>query len=74
MEVKIGQHVTYHDSQGRPRPAIVTNKFGVDNPSINVVVVALEPEQTDNYGQKIERYTSVPHRTHQQAHGNYWVA
>lgn len=71
--VKVGQHVTYYDSQGRPRPAIVTAKWGEVNPSINVVVVALDPEQHDTYGNKIERYTSVPHREQQQAHGNYWL-
>jgi hypothetical protein len=29
--------------------------------------------QTDSYGQKIERATSVPRREQQQAHGNYWL-
>lgn len=28
--------------------------------------------QTDTYGRKIERFTSVMHRNYQEAHGNYW--
>ena len=71
--MKIGSHVTYYDPQGRPRPAIVTNSFGNERGSLNVVFVNDDPAQTDSYGQKIERATSVPHHEQQQAHGNYWV-
>lgn len=72
-EVKVGQHVSYFDPTGKKRPAIVTNSFGITNPSINVVYVNDSEEQTDTYGRKLERSTSVPHRMHQQAHGNYWL-
>jgi hypothetical protein len=66
--------VTYVDSLGRERPALVTNCFGPpeSNPSINVVVVNDDENQTDTYGRKIERFTSVTHQSFQYAHGNYW--
>lgn len=71
--VVIGQHVNYYDPVGKKRPAVVTNVFGITNPSINVVYANDDENQTDNYGRKLERSTSVPHRFHQQAHGNYWL-
>jgi hypothetical protein len=70
----IGWPVVYIDSLGRERPALVTNCFGPleSKPSINLVVVNLDEDQTDTYGRKIERYTSVVHHSHQYAHGNKW--
>jgi ureidoglycolate hydrolase len=70
----IGSPVVYVDSLGRERPALVTNCFGPleSNPSINVVVVNDDENQTDTYGRKIERFTSVVHQSSQYAHGNYW--
>jgi hypothetical protein len=70
----IGSPVTYVDSVGHARPAIVTNCFGPleSNPSINIVVVNRDENQTDTYGRKIERFTSVVHERNQFAHGNYW--
>lgn len=70
----IGSPVTYVDSTGHARPALVTNCFGPleSNPSINVVVVNDDENQTDTYGRKIERFTSVVHESNQYAHGNYW--
>lgn len=68
----IGKHVIYVDPTGVERPALVTNCWGHEMPSINVVFVANDPAQSDTYGHKIERATSVPHRGHQQANGNYW--
>lgn len=70
----IGSLVVYVDSLGRERPALVTNCFGPleGNPSINVVVVNDDENQTDTYGRKIERFTSVTHQVNQYAHGNYW--
>lgn len=42
-------------------------------PSINVVVVASEEDKTDPYGRQLDtRFTSVPHREQQAAHGYYW--
>lgn len=70
----IGSPVVYIDSLGRERSALVTNLFGPleSNPSINLVVVNLDEDQTDTYGRKIERFTSVVHHSHQYAHGNKW--
>lgn len=71
--VQKGQHVIYFDPTGKKRPAVVIAVWGVTNPSINVVYVNDDDNQSDTYGNKIERSTSVPHRFHQQAHGNYWL-
>lgn len=73
-EFGVGSPVIYIDSLGRERPALVTNLFGPleSNPSINVVVVNLDDDQTDTYGRKIERFTSVVHHSYQYAHGNKW--
>lgn len=70
----IGSHVIYIDTLGRERPALVTNMFGPleSNPSINVVFVNIDEDQTDSYGRKTERASSVVHHSHQYAHGNKW--
>lgn len=72
--VKVGQHVKWHDPYGRPHDALVTAVWGPpeSNPSINVVIVNLDEGQTDTYGQKIQRETSVVHQTQQSAHGRFW--
>lgn len=73
-DVSIGSHVIYIDTLGRERPALVTNMFGPleSNPSINVVFVNDDENQTDSYGRKTERASSVVHHSHQYAHGNKW--
>lgn len=74
--VKIGQAVIYVDSRGRERPALVTNVWdnmsGTGHPGTNVVFVNDDVDQTDSYGRKIERSTSVVHQSNQPAHGNFW--
>jgi hypothetical protein len=71
---QIGDHVTWHDPYGKPHDALVTAVWGQgETPSINVVVVNLEEGQTDTYGQKIARETSVVHKSQQAAHGRFWV-
>lgn len=50
----------------------MTNVFGDEHPCINLVYVNEAKDQTDSYGQKTVRESSVVHRTSQQAHGNYW--
>lgn len=75
MDPAPGHHVTWYDEYGKPHDALVTNVHGPGNtPSINVVVVNLDVGQTDSYGQKIQRETSVPHKVNQSAHGRYWLA
>ncbi len=75
QEVKVGQHVIWHDPYGKPFEALVTAVWGPadQKPSINVVVVNLEDGQRDDYGQKIKRETSVVHEDNQSAHGRYWT-
>lgn len=71
--MKVGQSVVYVDPRRQERPALVTAiHSSYENPSINVVFVNDDEAQRDNYGQKIERATSVPHQSDQKAPGNYW--
>lgn len=42
-------------------------------PSLNLVFVSEDKDRDDTYGRQIERQTSIPHRTNQAAHGNYWM-
>lgn len=72
--VEIGGHVVWVDPMGVPHDALVTAIWGGrdQNPSINVVVVNRDDGQTDSYGQKIQRETSVVHRVNQGAHGRFW--
>lgn len=75
--MKNGQHVIWHDEYGKSHDALVTclhGNWGPENkPSINVVVVNLDEGQTDTYGQKLQRETSVVHKSNQGAHGRYWT-
>jgi hypothetical protein len=72
----IGQHVTYVDSLGNERNALVTYVGipGDEETWVNVVVVNSDPKQEDSYGRKIERFTSVSHQNKYGSamHGNYW--
>ena len=71
--MKVGQSVVYVDPTAQDRPALVTAVHSNHEfPSINVVFVNDDANQRDNYGQKIERATSVTHQSDQKAHGNYW--
>jgi len=75
--IQVGQAVTYVDSLGIRRPAIVTNvgQPDKDDTWLNVVVVVLDENQSDTYGRKIERFTSVSHFSKHGAAmpGNYWT-
>jgi hypothetical protein len=73
--IKIGQHVIWHNPFGKPHDALITNIWGDPDkfPSINVVVVNLEEGQSDSYGQKIQRETSVVYKNEQSAHGRFWT-
>ncbi|MGR9441686.1 hypothetical protein [Rhizobium leguminosarum] len=65
-----GQQVIFVDPRGVQHPALVTAAWGPR--CVNVVFVDLEDGQRDNYGQKLKRFTSVMHKSVQEAHGNYW--
>jgi hypothetical protein len=72
--MKVGDPCKWYDPQGRPHDALVTAVHSNHEfPSINVVVVNMEEGQTDQYGQKIQRETSVVHQSNQDAHGRYWT-
>ena len=75
MEVKIGSHVIWHDPYGKPHNALVTAVWGPadSKPSINVVVLNDDEAQTDTYGRKLQRETSVVYEDSQSAHGRYWT-
>lgn len=67
----IGKWCEYTDARGRPYPALITAVWGPQ--CINVVYVNDVEGQTDNYGQKLLRATSVMHGDIQQAHGFFWM-
>lgn len=69
-QADVGTAVTFVDPRGTERPALITAVFGPQ--CCNVVFVNDDEKQTDSYGRKIERATSIMHRSMQQAHGNYW--
>ena len=75
--IKIGQAITYVDSMGRRCPALVTHVGIPDRADtwLNIVTIVLDEKQTDSYGRKTERYSSVPHYGHYGAAmpGNYWT-
>jgi hypothetical protein len=73
-ELKKGGHVIFVDTLGKDRQALVTAIHGPAdaNPSINIVIVNDDDAQSDSYGNKIERFSSVVHQSAQYAHGNYW--
>jgi hypothetical protein len=69
--VTIGEHVIFVDPIARQCNALVTNVFGPT--CINVIAVDKSEDQTDTYGRKLRRFTSVSHKSVTPAHGNYWM-
>lgn len=67
----VGRACVYFDPRGRAYPALITAVWGPQ--CINVVYVNDVEGQTDSYGQKLMRSTSLMHGSLQQAHGNYWM-
>jgi hypothetical protein len=70
-ETHRGTACTYFDSRGRAYAALITQVWGPQ--CINLVYVNDVEGQSDSYGQKLLRATSVMHGSIQQAHGNYWM-
>lgn len=70
---KIGAAITYVDEHGAKRDALVTH-VGFDKPNtwINLIIVNDDVAQTDGYGRKIERRSSVPPHSDGWT-GNYWT-
>ena len=73
--VAVGGLVTFHDTRGVERAALVTAVHGSpeNKPAINLVYVSGDENQTDDYGRKTVRASSVVHEDNQSAHGNYWT-
>jgi hypothetical protein len=84
---EIGQHVIFVDSRGRPHDAIITHWwYGKESgmtveaylsqygdPGCNLCFVTADSMKRDDYGQQIERQTSIVHKRKQAGvHGNYW--
>lgn len=72
--LRLGQHIVYVDEHGRKRDALVTNVGVPSDPKtwINLVIVSDDTAQTDSYGRKIERRTSVG-AYHEGWIGNFWL-
>lgn len=72
--------VIYVDPRAKRHPALLTSvhdsgctaETEEEYPSVNLVYVGDDVSKHDPYGTQIERETSVVHRAHQSAHGNYW--
>jgi hypothetical protein len=83
----IGQHVKYVDEYGKPHDAVITHwwdgqgtgmpieaylsQYG--DPGCNLAYVTSDSMKRDNYGQQIERRTSIVHKTKMAPlNANYW--
>lgn len=69
-EPKVGDACIFADPTGKEHNALITAVWGPN--CVNVVYVNPDPNQSDTYGQKITRFTSVMRNTIQEAHGNFW--
>lgn len=71
--------VVYVDAFSRRRNALVTfvpapfeGQSETYMPWVNVVIVSNDAARSDTYGQQIERFTSVAHKSAFACPGNYW--
>ena len=68
---KVGDHVIFDDSKGRPNNALVAAVWSEE--CINLVIVSPDERKQDDMGRQIERHhTSIPHKAEYLAHGNYF--
>lgn len=70
-ETHRGTACVFVDPVGRRHDALITEVWGPE--CVNVVFCNPVEGQSDSYGQKLVRFTSVMHGNVQQAHGNYWL-
>lgn len=66
----VGGSVVYTNPRGKTCVALVTAVWGIN--CINLVYVAEEENQTDNYGRKIARESSLMRKSSDSAHGQFW--
>lgn len=75
-EAKIGDVVTFVTAERKELPALVTAVFPgapYGRPDmVNVVFTSEDPNRQDSYGRQVERATSVPHLSLNQAGGMAW--
>jgi hypothetical protein len=67
----VGTACVYTDPRGQRFNALITAVWGPQ--CINLVYVNDVEGQTDSYGQKLLRATSLMHGSIVQAHGNFWM-
>lgn len=75
----VGTVVEYVDEFGQPHDALVTRVFSSPSKeasltleSLNVVYVAPDESQVDQYGRQLARATSVVPEQNQSAHGRFY--
>lgn len=59
--IQIGQHVHFMDESNKHRDALVTAVHS--ETYINIVVVSDDERGFDDYGRKLERFSSVSHKS-----------
>lgn len=77
--MQIGDHVIYVNPTAGEQNALVAAVWerghtgdSADTPSLNLVLISEDENETDQYGRQTKRVTSIPHEQHQMAHGNFW--
>jgi hypothetical protein len=74
---EVGCNVTFVSEHGVPHAALVTAVHGsrenFDQPAINICFISTDEAATDGYGRAVMRRSSIVHKTHQSAPGNYWA-
>lgn len=71
----VGKAVKFTDTKGVQHDALVTCDFSTKTyspGSVNVTYVSSDSDKSDPYGRQIERASSIPHKSNQSAHGNFW--
>lgn len=77
-QVHVGDVIVYTDEHYKDHNALVTIVWGEhhpgtdDWPALNLVHASGDPSKEDPYGRQIERPTSIPHVSGQQAPGVCW--
>lgn len=73
-----GDHVKYVDEHRRVHNALLVRVFDNDkpdeypNPAVNLLFVTHDSNKTDQYGQQVERRSSVAHHSGTTVAANCW--
>lgn len=74
----VGSVVEYVDEIGVSHDALITCIHGVIDfthpiqPCVNLVYVTKNKDKTDQYGNQLQRVSSVQHQSAYSAHGRFW--